>query len=85
MTRGEWDWLPVDIIRSSGVHGGKLSNVKEVRDYNETHLYLDISSEFKGNRFYIRGYVGSNYTGAAAGASLVISKTKRDLQRVWML
>ena len=47
VTRGEWDWLPVDIIRSSGVHGGKLSNVKEVRDYNETHLYLDISSDLK--------------------------------------
>ena len=63
MTRGEWDWLPVDIIRSSGVHGGKLSNVKEVRDYNETHLYLDISSDLKAP-LYIRGYVGSNYTGS---------------------
>ena len=63
VTRGEWDWLPVDIIRSSGVHGGKLSNVKEVRDYNETHLYLDISSDLKAP-LYIRGYVGSNYTGS---------------------
>ena len=49
-----------DIIRSSGVHGGKLSNVKEVRDYNETHLYLDISSDLKAP-LYIRGYVGSDY------------------------
>lgn len=63
VTRGEWDWLPIDIIRSSGVHGGKLSNVKEVRDYNETHLYLDISSDLKAP-LYIRGYVGSNYTGS---------------------
>lgn len=63
VTRGEWDWLPVDIIRSSGVHGGKLSNVKEVRDYNETHLYLDISSDLNAP-LYIRGYVGSNYTGS---------------------
>lgn len=63
MTRGEWDWLPVDIIRSSGVHGGRLSNVKEVRDYDETHLYLDISSDLKAP-LYIRGYVGSNYTGS---------------------
>ena len=63
VTRGEWDWLPVDIIRSSGVHGGKLSNVKEVRDYNETHLYLDISSDLKAP-LYIRGYVGGNYTGS---------------------
>ncbi len=63
VTRGEWDWLPVDIIRSSGVHGGKLSNVKEIRDYDETHLYLDISSDLKAP-LYIRGYVGSNYTGS---------------------
>lgn len=63
ITRGEWDWIPVDIIRSSGVHGGKLSNVKEVRDYDETHLYLDISSDLK-EPLYIRGYVGSNYTGS---------------------
>ncbi len=63
ITRGEWDWLPVDIIRSSGVHGGKLSNVKEVRDYDETHLYLDISSDLNAP-LYIRGYVGSNYTGS---------------------
>lgn len=63
VTRGEWDWLPVDIIRSSGVHGGKLSNVKEVRDYDETHLYLDISSDLNAP-LYIRGYVGSNYTGS---------------------
>lgn len=63
LTRGEWDWLPVDIIRSSGVHGGKLSNVKEIRDYGETHLYLDISSDLQAP-LYIRGYVGSNYTGS---------------------
>ena len=63
VTRGEWDWLPVDIIRSSGVHGGRLSNVKEVRDYDETHLYLDISSDLNAP-LYIRGYVGSNYTGS---------------------
>lgn len=62
LVRGEWDWLPFDIIRSSGVHGGKLSNVKEIRDYNDLHLYLDISNELYAP-LYIRGYVGSNYTG----------------------
>lgn len=62
LVRGEWDWLPFDIIRSSGVHGGKLSNVKEIRDYNELHLYLDISDDLYAP-LYIRGYVGSNYTG----------------------
>lgn len=62
LIRGEWDWLPFDIIRSSGVHGGKLSNIKEIRDYDELHLYLDISSDLIAP-FYIRGYVGSNYTG----------------------
>lgn len=34
-----------------------------MRDYNETHLYLDISSDLKAP-LYIRGYVGSNYTGS---------------------
>lgn len=62
LIRGEWDWLPFDIIRSSGVHGGKLSNIKEIRDYDELHLYLDISSDLIAP-LYIRGYVGSNYTG----------------------
>ncbi len=62
LIRGEWDWLPFDIIRSSGVHGGKLSNIKEIRDYDELHLYLDISNDLKAP-LYIRGYVGSNYTG----------------------
>lgn len=62
VSRGEWDWLPFDIVRSSGVHGGKLSNVKEIRSYDETHLYLDISSDLN-YPMYIRGYVGSEYTG----------------------
>lgn len=62
LMRGEWDWLPFDIIRSSGVHGGKLSNVKEVRDYDDLHLYLDISDDLFAP-LYIRGYVGTNYTG----------------------
>ena len=62
LRRGEWDWLPFDIIRSAGVHGGRLSNVKEVRSYDELDLYLDISAELT-SPLYIRGYVGSNYTG----------------------
>lgn len=62
LMRGEWDWLPFDIIRSSGVHGGKLSNVKEIRDYDDLHLYLDISDDLFAP-LYIRGYVGTNYTG----------------------
>ncbi len=62
LIRGEWDWLPFDIVRSSGVHGGKLSNIKEIKDYDELHLYLDISKELIAP-LYIRGYVGSNYTG----------------------
>ena len=62
LMRGEWDWLPFDIVRSSGVHGGKLSNVKEIRDYGDLHLYLDISDDLTAP-LYIRGYVGSNYTG----------------------
>jgi transglutaminase-like putative cysteine protease len=62
LIRGEWDWLPFDIIRSSGVHGGRLSNVKEVRSYDELHLYLDIAADLT-SPMYIRGYVGTNYTG----------------------
>ena len=76
VTESEWDWLPVDIIRNSGVHGGKLSNVKRCAIINETHLYLDISSDLKAPLYIQRLHGKQLYTGGS-WLKAVISKTKR--------